>query len=206
MEKNNGVNSPSLATQLLARYRQTAQKFGPYFGQQIFTVISTNPDLRWKEDTIAGMNTLRQEVKVFLIKAIDVKSVKFLEEDLDGNPKIVLNEESNDPNLVFPLTEPDFSKATRATVKDCVDRLSKLNSKPMFFAAEELPMLNDLLKISNQSALTFFEDQSRKNMKLAECVRDIMDSSDRTQTEYLRQCGVNPNVDTTIRVQVTEVE
>ena len=37
MENNiNGANTPGLAAQILARYRQTAQKFGPFFGQQIF--------------------------------------------------------------------------------------------------------------------------------------------------------------------------
>ena len=33
MENNiNGANTPGLAAQILARYRQTAQKFGPFFG------------------------------------------------------------------------------------------------------------------------------------------------------------------------------
>ena len=34
----------------------------------------------------------------------------------------------------------------------------------MFFTAEELPMLNDLTKLSNQSVLNFYEEMTRKLM------------------------------------------
>ena len=138
MENNiNGANTPGLAAQILARYRQTAQKFGPFFGQQIFTIVAQTPDLKWKEDVATGKNTFRQEVKAYILKAIDVESVSLLEKDVDGRPKIILNEKKNDPSLVFELADPEFTKATRQNVIECIERLSKPGSKPMFFTAEE---------------------------------------------------------------------
>lgn len=203
MEKNlNGVNTPSLSSQILARYRQTAQKFGPFFGQQIFTIVAQTPDLKYKEEVATGKNTFRQETKAYLLKAIDVKSVKLLEKDVDGRAKIVLNEEDNDPALVFELAEPEFTKATRQNVIECIERLNKAGSKPMFFTSEELPMLNELSKLSNQSVLNFYEEMSRKCMQLAETVRGYMEMNNRIQIDYLRQCGLT-DASTEVNVNVT---
>ena len=206
MENNiNGANTPGLAAQVLAHYRQTAQKFGPFFGQQIFTIVAQTPDLKWKEDVATGKNTFRQEVKAYILKAIDVESVSLLEKDVDGRPKIILNEKKNDPSLVFELADPEFTKATRQNVIECIERLSKPGSKPMFFTAEELPMLNDLTKLSNQSVLNFYEEMTRKCMQLAETVRSYMDMNQRMQVEYLRQCGLD-NQETEIHVTATITE
>lgn len=206
MENNiNGANTPGLAAQILARYRRTAQKFGPFFGQQIFTIVAQTPDLKWKEDVATGKNTFRQEVKAYILKAIDVESVSLLEKDVDGRPKIILNEKKNDPSLVFELADPEFTKATRQNVIECIERLSKPGSKPMFFTAEELPMLNDLTKLSNQSVLNFYEEMTRKCMQLAETVRSYMDMNQRMQVEYLRQCGLD-NQETEIHVTATITE
>lgn len=197
MDKNNVASSigalvgtQSTAAQVMARYRATAKEYGRFFGEQIYTVVATNPDLKWKEDVLNDKNTLRKEVNVFIIKAIDILDVKFIAKDLDGEPKIMLNPDDNDPNLVFPLVKPDFSKADRKSVAECIERIGKKNSKPMFFAAEELSMLNDMLKIHNKGILNFYEDLSRKFIRLSETVRDMMDQSDRMQLEYQRQCGV----------------
>ena len=197
MDKNNVASSigalvgtQSTAAQVMARYRATAKEYGRFFGEQIYTVVATNPDLKWKEDVLNDKNTLRKEVNVFIVKAIDILDVKFIAKDLDGEPKIMLNPDDNDPNLVFPLVKPDFSKADRKSVAECIERIGKKNSKPMFFAAEELPMLNDMLKIHNKGILNFYEDLSRKFIRLSETVRDMMDQSDRMQLEYQRQCGV----------------
>ena len=184
------VGTQSTAAQVMARYRATAKEYGRFFGEQIYTVVATNPDLKWKEDVLNDKNTLRKEVNVFIVKAIDILDVKFIAKDLDGEPKIMLNPDDNDPNLVFPLVKPDFSKADRKSVAECIERIGKKNSKPMFFAAEELPMLNDMLKIHNKGILNFYEDLSRKFIRLSETVRDMMDQSDRMQLEYQRQCGV----------------
>ena len=206
MENNiNGANTPGLEAQILARYRQTDQKFGPFFGQQIFTIVAQTPDLKWKEDVATGKNTFRQEVKAYILKAIDVESVSLLEKDVDGRPKIILNEKKNDPSLVFELADPEFTKATRQNVIECIERLSKPGSKPMFFTAEELPMLNDLTKLSNQSVLNFYEEMTRKCMQLAETVRSYMDMNQRMQVEYLRQCGLD-NQETEIHVTATITE
>jgi hypothetical protein len=199
------VGTQSTAAQVMARYRATAKEYGRFFGEQLYTIVATNPDLKWKEDVLADKNTLRKEVNVFVVKAIDILDVKFLAKDLDGEPKIMLNPEDNDPNLVFPLVKPDFSKADRKNVAECIERIGKKGSKPMFFAAEELPMLNELLKIHNQGILTFYEDMSRKFMKLSETVRNIMDQSDRLQLEYQRQCGVNSEeTEITLKVNLEE--
>lgn len=191
------VGTQSVAAQVMARYRATAKQYGRYFGEQLYTVIAHNPDLKWKEDVLADKNVLRKEVNVLVIKPIDVVDVKFLPKDLDGNPKIMLNPDDNDPNLVFDLVPPTFSKATRQAVSDCIERIGKKGSKPMFFAAEELPALNELLKIHNTGVLAFYEDLSRKAMRLSETTRGIMDQSDRLIIEYQRQCGVDPNTDET---------
>lgn len=212
MDKNNVassigalVGSQSTAAQVMARYRATAKEYGRFFGEQIYTVVATNPDLKWKEDVLNDKNTLRKEVNVFIVKAIDILDVKFIAKDLDGEPKIMLNPDDNDPNLVFPLVKPDFSKADRKSVAECIERIGKKNSKPMFFAAEELPMLNDMLKIHNKSILNFYEDLSRKFIRLSETVRDMMDQSDRMQLEYQRQCGVvTDETEVTLQVNLEE--
>lgn len=212
MDKNNVASSigalvgtQSTAAQVMARYRATAKEYGRFFGEQIYTVVATNPDLKWKEDVLNDKNTLRKEVNVFIVKAIDILDVKFIAKDLDGEPKIMLNPDDNDPNLVFPLVKPDFSKADRKSVAECIERIGKKNSKPMFFAAEELPMLNDMLKIHNKGILNFYEDLSRKFIRLSETVRDMMDQSDRMQLEYQRQCGVvTDKTEVTLQVNLEE--
>lgn len=212
MDKNNVASSigalvgtQSTAAQVMARYRATAKEYGRFFGEQIYTVVATNPDLKWKEDVLNDKNTLRKEVNVFIVKAIDILDVKFIAKDLDGEPKIMLNPDDNDPNLVFPLVKPDFSKADRKSVAECIERIGKKNSKPIFFAAEELPMLNDMLKIHNKSILNFYEDLSRKFIRLSETVRDMMDQSDRMQLEYQRQCGVvTDETEVTLQVNLEE--
>lgn len=212
MDKNNVASSigalvgtQSTAAQVMARYRATAKEYGRFFGEQIYTVVATNPDLKWKEDVLNDKNTLRKEVNVFIVKAIDILDVKFIAKDLDGEPKIMLNPDDNDPNLVFPLVKPDFSKADRKSVAECIERIGKKNSKPMFFAAEELPMLNDMLKIHNKGILNFYEDFSRKFIRLSETVRDMMDQSDRMQLEYQRQCGVvTDETEVTLQVNLEE--
>lgn len=212
MNKNNVASSigalvgtQSTAAQVMARYRATAKEYGRFFGEQIYTVVATNPDLKWKEDVLNDKNTLRKEVNVFIVKAIDILDVKFIAKDLDGEPKIMLNPDDNDPNLVFPLVKPDFSKADRKSVAECIERIGKKNSKPMFFAAEELPMLNDMLKIHNKGILNFYEDLSRKFIRLSETVRDMMDQSDRMQLEYQRQCGVvTDETEVTLQVNLEE--
>lgn len=199
------VGTQSTAAQVMARYRATAKEYGRFFGEQIYTVVATNPDLKWKEDVLSDKNTLRKEVNVFIVKAIDILDVKFIAKDLDGEPKIMLNPDDNDPNLVFPLVKPDFSKADRKSVAECIERIGKKNSKPMFFAAEELPMLNDMLKIHNKGILNFYEDLSRKFIRLSETVRDMMDQSDRMQLEYQRQCGVvTDETEVTLQVNLEE--
>lgn len=212
MDKNNVASSigalvgtQSTAAQVMARYRATAKEYGRFFGEQIYTVVATNPDLKWKEDVLNDKNTLRKEVNVFIVKAIDILDVKFIAKDLDGEPKIMLNPDDNDSNLVFPLVKPDFSKADRKSVAECIERIGKKNSKPMFFAAEELPMLNDMLKIHNKGILNFYEDLSRKFIRLSETVRDMMDQSDRMQLEYQRQCGVvTDETEVTLQVNLEE--
>lgn len=212
MDKNNVASSigalvgtQSTAAQVMARYRATAKEYGRFFGEQIYTVVATNPDLKWKEDVLNDKNTLRKEVNVFIVKAIDILDVKFIAKDLDGEPKIMLNPDDNDPNLVFPLVKPDFSKADRKSVAECIERIGKKNSKPMFFAAEELSMLNDMLKIHNKGILNFYEDLSRKFIRLSETVRDMMDQSDRMQLEYQRQCGVvTDETEVTLQVNLEE--
>lgn len=199
------VGTQSNAAQVMARYRATAKEYGRFFGEQIYTVVATNPDLKWKEDVLNDKNTLRKEVNVFIVKAIDILDVKFIAKDLDGEPKIMLNPDDNDPNLVFPLVKPDFSKADRKSVAECIERIGKKNSKPMFFAAEELSMLNDMLKIHNKGILNFYEDLSRKFIRLSETVRDMMDQSDRMQLEYQRQCGVvTDETEVTLQVNLEE--
>ena len=199
------VGTQSTAAQVMARYRATAKEYGRFFGEQIYTVVATNPDLKWKEDVLNDKNTLRKEVNIFIVKAIDILDVKFIAKDLDGEPKIMLNPDDNDPNLVFPLVKPDFSKADRKSVAECIERIGKKNSKPMFFAAEELSMLNDMLKIHNKGILNFYEDLSRKFIRLSETVRDMMDQSDRMQLEYQRQCGVvTDETEVTLQVNLEE--
>ena len=124
-----------------------------------------------------------------------------MEKDVDGYPKIIINKADNDPNLVFPVVEPEFTKATRENVAECIERTGKPNSKPMFFSAAELGMLTDLVRVANQGALNAYEEMFRKMSKLAETVRGMMDATERLKADYLRQCGID-NDTTEIHVQV----
>lgn len=200
---NTGV-MPNELSAVLANNRKIAQKYGPYFGQMLFTIIATNPDLKWKEDCIAGRQTLRNEVKAFVIKGIDVCSVSICKKDIDGNPKIVLNE-GTENEMLFPMAEPEFTKATRENVVEAVERAGKTSSKPMFFSAADLPELIKLVKASNQAALDTYEKMAHKMLKLVETTNGIIEAGNRLQTEYLRQCGVNLNeTEVHLTVEVSE--
>lgn len=186
-----------------AQNRQIVQKWG-IVGQQIYTIVPASPDLRWKEDQINGRNNLRAELKTYLLKAIDITSVAVLPKDLDGFPKIVVNEKSNDPSLVFPMAAPDFKKATRDNVIEAIERSNKPGSKPVFFEVADLPMLLELLKQTNGSILQQYEEFARKFMSLTETVRGHMDSNERIAADYYRQCGVNPNAEVVeVKAKVT---
>lgn len=184
----------------MAHSRKIVQKYGQYFGQMLFTIIAVNPDIKYKEDIVADRNTLRKEVYAYLVKAIDIKSIEFAAKDLDGQPKIIINKEDNDPNLVFPIVEPEFTKATRQNVSECIERACRPNSTPMFFAASELPMLTELLKSANQGAMKFYDDMAKKMTKLFSVVASYQDQTERLKNDYLRQCGVE---DTTTEVHAT---
>ena len=72
----------------------------------------------------------------------------------------------------------------------------------MFFAASDLPLLTDHVRIANQTALNTYEEQARKMAQLAQCVRDMVDANDKLKSDYLRQCGVSePTVSVNIRVE-----
>lgn len=189
---------------VMAQNRKVAQKYGQFFGKMLFSIQVTNPDLKWKEDCLAGRQTLRNEVKAFIIKGIDISGVAVLEKDLDGYPKIILNKGTKD-EIIFPMAEPDFTKATRENVAEAIERACKPNSKPMFFSSEDLPTLTELVRMSNQSALDTYEKQAQKMVKLAETVRGMMDAADRMQAEYMRQCGIDTTDVVEVNVSV-EVE
>jgi hypothetical protein len=109
------VGTQSTAAQVMARYRATAKEYGRFFGEQIYTVVATNPDLKWKEDVLNDKNTLRKEVNVFIVKAIDILDVKFIAKDLDGEPKIMLNPDDNDPRAWLNVS----NVLVRRTVNQC---------------------------------------------------------------------------------------
>lgn len=169
--------------------RKVLMQYGPYFGQQLFTVRTSNPDLKYNEDALNGKNTLRFPTKVFIIEPVDISSIEFVEKDVDGNPKIIFNGKSKNP-LVFPVEPPKFCKATRETLAECVDMLAKNNAKPMFFAAEDLGDLIDLVNQLNQSVLDFYNEMSRKCLRLSETVSGMMDANFRVKNDYYAQCGI----------------
>ena len=51
------VGTQSTAAQVMARYRATTKEYGRFFGEQIYTVVATNPDLKRKEDVLNDKNT-----------------------------------------------------------------------------------------------------------------------------------------------------
>ena len=66
-------------------------------------------------------------------------------------------------------------------------------------------MLNQMLAIHNRSVLNFYEELSRKYLKLSETVRDMMDQSARMELEYQRQCGVvSDESEVTLQVNLEE--
>ena len=119
----------NIASQILARYRAVAKQYGRFFSEQIYTIVGTNPDLKYKEDVLNDKNTLRKEVTVFLIKPIDITGLKFLPKDFDGEPKIMLNPESNDPNLVFNLVPPQLARLLQGRPQVLADLLFESSSE-----------------------------------------------------------------------------
>lgn len=214
MEQNNKILMATPNAELasiMARYRQVCKKYGEYFSSQIYTIVSHNPDLKWKEDVQNDKNTLRKDVRIFIVKPIDITGIELCEKDFDGHPKVILNPKSQDPSLVFDLAEPNFQKATRESVMACIATLTKPNdptnpTRPIFFGPSELPQLNTCLKMHNSSILNFYEEQARKNMQLAETVRNIMDQQDRAQVEYLRQCGITNEDQVEVNVTIEQVQ
>ena len=191
-------------TAIMAQNRPVIQQYGKYYGQQLFTILKINPDPKFKEDKLNGLNGLRNEIFAYVIKAVDISTIDILPKDVDGRPKVVLNK--GDKSLVFEMVAPEFTKATRENVIECIDRLSKPNSKPMFFSAEDLNVLSDLVRQANQTPLSQFEEFARKYMRLSETVRGYMDANIRIQKDYLRQCGITQanNAEVNITVETKE--
>lgn len=194
LNQNSGpVVSSTMAAQIMSQNRQLAQKYyGPLFGKQIFTIVAVNPDPKWKENTMNGINDFRFEIKGYIIKAIDVMSVCIVPKDLDQRPKIGINVgiEGVEP-MMFEIAEPDFSKATREAVTEAIERLGKPGSKPMFFSAEDLPNLDKLVEVANNGSIAAYEDMARKCMNLSKTVRGYSENNRRIYTNYMRECGVN---------------
>lgn len=183
----------TMAAQILAQNRQIAQKYyGPLFGKQVFTIVAVCPDPKWKENTMNGINDFRNEIKAYIVKAIDIMSISIIEKDLDQRPKIGINVgiPGVEP-MMFEIAEPDFSKATRETVTEAIDRLSKPGSKPMFFSAEDLPNLDKLVEIANNGSINTYEEMARKCMILAKTVRGYSENNRRIYTNYMRECGIS---------------
>lgn len=70
LNNNSAPQIPNAAAQILARNRQVAQKYGPYFGKQLFTIIAVNPDPKYKEDVMNGINTSAMRSKLILLKLL----------------------------------------------------------------------------------------------------------------------------------------
>lgn len=183
----------------LARCRAIAQEYGKFFGTQLFTLKSSNPDLTWKEDVMADKNTLRKPMMFLTIEAVDITSVGFLDKDLDKNPKIILNQGTN-KEMVFPVAKPTFGKANRETVTVCIDSIEKAGTTPTFFAAEELPELIKYVKLHNNGVIQFYEDMCAKMMNLAGTVRSVNEMQDRIREDYMAECGISK---TEVEVQIT---
>lgn len=196
------METENLTSTIIGQHRPEIQQYGKFFGQQLFTVIKVNPDPKFKEDMLKGLNGLRIEIPAYLVKAVDVKSIEILDKDVDGRAKIMIN--GGKDGLVFELVNPEFTKATRENIAKCIENLSKPNNKPMFFAAEDLTVLSELVAIANQDTLKQYEEFARKFMSLSETVRGYMNANERIKTDYLRQCGVQDEADVTISVTVQE--
>lgn len=207
LNNNSAPQIPNAAAQILARNRQVAQKYGPYFGKQLFTIIAVNPDPKYKEDVMNGINTFRNEIKAYIIKAIDIMSVSIVAKDLDQRPKIAINKDipGVEP-LMFEIAEPDFSKATRANVTEAIDRLGKSGASPMFFSAEDLQNLDKLVEEANMGAITHYENFARHCLNLSKTVRGYSDANKRIYTDYMRQCGIGSDVEVNVHVETTTTE
>lgn len=194
-------NKKATIEAIIAQNRQNISAYGEYFGRMLFTVVATCPDLNWRKDVQADKNTLRKEVLAFALKAVNIRSINVIEKDLDGCPKIIINQEDNDPNLVFSVAEkPVFPEATRENVAECIERAKQKDNIPMFFSDRDLPKLLECIRVANQTALKFYEDLSRKAMDLSQTVRGIMQAGERMQADYLRQCGIGDDTETTIKI------
>ena len=187
----------------LSRNRRILQMYGPYFAQQLFTVRMTNPDLKYKEDLLADKNVLRRPTMVYVIEPVDISAMRFVERDVDGNPKIIFNDGvKNAKPIVFPVEPPKFCKATRESLAECIDNLNKNNAKPIFFSAADLTDLVDLVRDANQSVLNFYNDMSRKFLQLSETISGMMDANERMKNDYFAQCRLTEdNIEINISVE-----
>lgn len=197
----NTVISPEEAKlrAIAAQNRTVLRQYKEYFCDQLFTVISWNPDLTYKEDKMNGKNTFIRENFLYKIEAIDVIGLNLVN-DLNGNPKVEFNGRAD---LRYDIVPPTFAEVSCATVKDAVD--AYINKKaPIFFPPSQYAKLVAEVTGANEGTMRFYEEQAKKALNLAKTSRDVNEATQRAYEDYLRQLGINNADSATVRVTVTE--
>lgn len=182
-----------------AQNRSILRQYKEYFCDQLFTVISWNPDLTYKEDVMNGKNTFMRENLLYKVEAIDVIGMNLVC-DLNGTPKVEFNGRAD---LRYDIVPPTFAEVSCATVKDAVDAYNNKKA-PIFFPPSQYAKLVAEVTGANEGTMRFYEEQAKKALNLAKVARDVNETTQRSYEEYLRQLGINKNDAATVRVTLEE--
>lgn len=189
MEFNvNGGSTSSILDAVAAQQRKVLSEYGKYFGTQLHTIVSYNPDLTYNEDVMNDINTLRRPMEIYIVKSINVIGVELIE-GIDANhpAKIRFNGKAD---LQFDVVPPTFKEVNTATVREAIEAF-KLKKAPIFFPSSQLLQLTQEVNGTNEETMRQFENLSKKYLGLAGTTRSIIEETTRKRDEYMKQIGVN---------------
>lgn len=195
-----GVTTPSTIDLVAAERRQVLIAYGEHYGKQLHTIVSYNPDLTYNEDVMAGKNTLRRPMEIYVIQSINITGINLIE-GIDANhpAKIEFN---GDPSLRYDVVPPTFKEVSCATVREAIEAY-KNKKAPIFFPSSQIAQLTQEVIGANEETQREFENLAKKYLNLANTTREINESTTRKRDEYLRQVGVSnqPNVEVHVQVE-----
>lgn len=180
---------------VIRKHRSVLQEYGKMYGRRIFTIVRENVDLTYNKKKNEGQPSLIKPLLKFAPKAIDIYNIELIGEDGVGEPCILIN---NDPNLKFPVKNPDFKDVTPVTVKEALN-----SESPIFFA--DIEKLTKELNSLNMSEFRKASDLASDFTKQASFLSQLCQQNDIEMKDYKRQLEENDNTEdeVVIHQQVT---
>lgn len=189
---------------IAAASRPILQKYGEYYGKQIYRVTATNPDLMYSTNKANGKQGLRIPVTVFVIEPIDIFAIEVDQPYAGSEPKIVINRTDAEAGLSFPLAMPEFKSASPANVKAALDAAIKNLGNPVFFDTDEFNKLNELITKYNRESKESLQAEMQNILGMVSAIDSYNQRNEIVREKYLRECGVKAEV--TIEATITTTE